>query len=132
MIDIHGILVRELRADPDVAALVGKQVYARVLPDRVNLPACKVLVPAISGATDPAPTWQAYIGQVDSLASNHQEALAIAQAVQNALFDMEGRDITGAVFQSVDAHSVESGYDEDWSPPKPKWSVLFTITARQR
>lgn len=131
-LDIHGLLVRELRADPALAALVGKRIYARKYPERVSLPACRIDVPGQEPATYPAPVWYVYIGQVDSIASNHQDALEVSQAVQRVLFGLEGGDVAGASFQSVDAFSVSSGFDEEWTPPKPEWSVSFEITARKR
>jgi hypothetical protein len=131
-LDIHGILVRELRADPDLAALVGHQIFARTLPENIRVPACRIDVPAQEPASYPAPAWYTYLGQVDCYAGTHQKALKVSQAVQRALFGLEGRSVAGASFQSVDAFSVSSGVDEDWVPPKPLWSVSFEITGRLR
>jgi len=131
LVDVHGLLVRYLRADTQVSALVGKRVYARNYPDRVTLPACRVEMPAQTGVSVPAPIWWTFDGQVHCHGTNHQEAMAVAEQVQRALLELENTVQPEGVVQGVNAFGVESGDDTEWTPPKPDWIVVVDITARR-
>ena len=134
LIDIHGLVVQALRQDAGVVAEVGQRIYARSYHERQTLPACRVVFPAMSAVAIPTPSWWSYDGQVDCHADTHQVALRVAQQVQRALLDLNGTvhaDFS-AVVQVVDAWSVQSGFDEEWTPPKPRWIVATEMIARTR
>lgn len=132
LIDIHALLVRALRENDGVTEIVGQRVYARSYNERQTLPACRVVFPAQIGISQPAPAWWAYEGQVDCHADTHQQALGLASAVQVALLSLEGTSHPEGVIQAVDAWDVLSGFDEEWTPRKPRWIVATTIVARAR
>ena len=132
LIDVHALVVRALRLDVGVTDLVGQKIYARSYHERQQLPACRVVFPAMSLFSIPAPAWWDYIGQVDCHADTHQAALGVAQQVQRALLDLEGTTHDEAWVSTVDAWSVQSGFDEEWTPPKPRWIVATEIRARNR
>jgi hypothetical protein len=132
ILDVHGLLVRALRADPGVSGIVGQKVYARKYNERQQMPACRVVFPATTSASIPAPAWWDYDGQVDCHADTHQQALALASQVQRALLALTGTSHPEGWIANVDAWSVQSGFDEEWTPPKPRWIVAATITARTR
>ena len=130
IIDIHALIVRALRADAGVSGLVGQKIYARSYHERQTLPACRVVFPAMTMFSVPAPAWWEYDGQVDCHADTHPGALEIAQQVQRALLSLEGTSHPEGWVSTVDAWSVQSGFDEEWTPPKPRWIVATEIRAR--
>lgn len=132
LIDIHGVLVRELRADTGITALVEQRVFARKFPERMDFPAIKVTFPQTVPAIVPSNSWYTYIGDIDCYAVTHQEALELAQSVQRALAEIEGSDLPDASFQNVEQTGVDSGVDEEMSPQRPRWSVSVEITGRSR
>jgi Protein of unknown function (DUF3168) len=132
LIDIHGLLVRYLRADPGVSAICGARIYARNYHERQALPACRITFPVMNGVTVPAPAWWVYEGQVDCHADTHQQALGLVREVERALRSLEGTTQPEGRVQVVDAWSVQSGFDEEWTPPKPRWIVAAAVTARPR
>ena len=132
VIDIHAMVVNFLRADTRVAALVGKRVYARTYPDRVALPACRVTFPGSVAVARPTNQWWVYDGQVDCHADTHIAAHELSAEVQRALLRLEQTSVPEGAVASVDAFSIESGFDEEWTPEKPRWIVSAAITARAK
>jgi len=132
LLDIHAVLVRRLRAYTPLTDVVGQRIYARHYPERVTLPACRVVVPAHTGAAIPSPAWWYYTGQVDCHGNKHEEAFQVAQLVQSGLLSLESSDDPDAVFAAVDPFGVQTGFDGEWTPPKPRWIVAVTLTARTR
>lgn len=132
IIDIHGILVRELRADTGVTDITDMRIFARKFPERMDFPAIRIIFPQAIPVSVPAPVWYTYIGDVECYAASHQEALALSREVQRVLHGLEGADIADATFSAVDSTGVESGVDEEMTPQKPQWLVAVEMTARSR
>lgn len=130
IVDIHGIIVRELRADIQVTDIVEQRVFARKFPDRMDFPAIKVTFPQTIPASVPAPVWYTYLGDVDCYAASHQDALRLTRAVQRVLHGLEGRAVVDMAVSAVDSSGVESGVDVEMTPHRPLWSVAVEITAR--
>lgn len=129
IIDIHGLLVRELRADDEFAALVGGRIYARKYPERVILPACRLTYPNADAMAQPTLKWFTYDGQIDIHTDTHIEGSAIAAALQTALVALENASYPEGVISTVEPFGVRSGFDAEWTPPKPHWIVSARIRA---
>jgi hypothetical protein len=132
LIDIHALLVRALRADQGVTAITGQRIYARNYHERQQWPACRITFPAATGVTVPSPAWWDYDGQVDCHADNHQQAGELAAQVQRALWGLTGTTHPEGWIASMDVWNVQSGFDEEHTPSKPRWIVAASITARAR
>lgn len=132
LVDIHGVMVRRLRADTGLTALVDQRIFARHYPEKVTLPALRITFPAASGATVPVPTWWAYTGQIEVHADNHQQAYEVSQELQRALLELEGSDDPDVVIAAIDPFGVQTGFDSEWTPKKPLWIVAVNVTARAR
>ena len=130
LIDVHALVVRHLRADTQLAALVGKRVYARSYPDRVTLPACRISFPGSIAIARPTSEWWVYDGQVECHADTHVDALEVSKQVQRALLEMERMTHPEGAVNTVDAFGVQSGFDEEWTPAKPRWIVSAAVVAR--
>ena len=130
IIDIHGLLVRELRLNEELDAVVFGRIYARKYPDRVGLPALRVNYPNVAAMARPTLHWFTYDGQVDVHADSHIEASGLAAATQRALIALEQREYPEGVLSTVEPFGVFSGFDTEWTPPKPRWIVSAVIRAR--
>ena len=129
IIDIHGLLVRELRASDELSDLVGARIYARMYPEKVILPALRIQYPNADAMAQPTLKWFTYDGQVDVHADTHIAASAIAAATQTALIALENATYPEGVLSSVEPFGVRSGFDAEWTPPKPHWIVSTLIRA---
>ena len=132
LLDIHKILVQHLRSFNDLTALVEQRIFARHYPERVTLPACRIVVPSHNLASIPAPTWWYYNGQVDCHGNTHEQAFEVSQQVQRALLALENSDHPDAAFAAVDPFGIQTGFDTEFTPNKPRWIVAVTLTARTR
>lgn len=130
IIDIHGLLVRELRANEELDGFTSGRIFARKYPDRVGLPALRINYPNVAGLARPTLHWFSYDGQVDVHADSHIEASGIAAATQRALIALEQKEYPEGVLQAVEPFGVYSGFDTEWTPPKPRWIVSARIVAR--
>jgi len=129
IIDVHGLLVRELRDNEALTALVGARIYARKYPDRVTLPACRINYPNADAMAQPTLQWFTYDGQVDVHADTHIVASGIAAVLQTALLALENATYPEGVVSTVEPFGVRSGFDAEWTPPKPHWIVSARIRA---
>lgn len=129
IIDVHGLLVRELRGNEALTALVGARIYARKYPDRVTLPALRINYPNADAMAQPTLQWFTYDGQVDVHADTHITASGIAAVLQTALLALENATYPEGVVSTVEPFGVRSGFDAEWTPPKPHWIVSARIRA---
>jgi hypothetical protein len=129
VIDVHGLLVRELRDNDDLADLVGARIYARKYPERVTLPALRINYPNADAMAQPTLQWFTYDGQVDVHADTHIQGSAIAAVLQTALIALENATYPEGVVSTVEPFGVRSGFDAEWTPPKPHWIVSARIRA---
>jgi hypothetical protein len=130
-VDMSALVAAWLAADTDVAAVVGEQVYADMLPPDVTYPCVLVRELALTPAVPPTLAWDTHELQVDLIgrANGQVEAVELRAAVRSALIHLHG-DIEGTVVAATDVLATTGGVDASVSPARPRWVVAVEVTAR--
>lgn len=132
---VEATCVAALLADPAVTTVVDSDVYGGLnYPDGVSFPSVKFHFPNVSIITRPAVgfgTWWSHTGQMDVHGDSDEDCEAAAHEAMRALTALEGTSHDGVQIGTVSAWDVQKVEDSSWTPPRKRWIVSVTLTARR-
>lgn len=129
--DVHAMLVALLLSDASLMSCVGERIYAGDYPDDVILPAIEFQFPEGFATAPPAMAAWTFDGQFNVHADSESEAGDLRDLLLTALVGLQGSSHEGEYLVSISPWGVQSTTDARWVPPKPRKTIVVTLTARK-